>query len=253
MALGWDTARLADKSGLSVQTVMKAERSKFIDCSDIEKIAKVLRGDCGAWRALSFHPKEVVMDFLKGYASREFDAAEFFLGIQPHLANGAMADFKNSSTAQVETPSSQKCGAKDFGFLLSGMFARFRRAESLDLNTVGKAMVESWNGDSPTVTLCGMEKVYFHRDPSRPLDLKLGLGFIFNEDCSLARFDDHFSLVSASGKANWERQFFAALISLGYLLSPGSPKRDKSNRSPEFQAISKAEGNRLDSLLVWKS
>jgi hypothetical protein len=25
------------------------------------------------------------------------------------------------------------------------------------------------------------------------------------------------------------------------------------NRSPEFQAISKAEGNRLDSLLVWKS
>jgi hypothetical protein len=27
----------------------------------------------------------------------------------------------------------------------------------------------------------------------------------------------------------------------------------QGNRSPEFQAISKAEGNRLDSLLVWKS
>jgi hypothetical protein len=34
---------------------------------------------------------------------------------------------------------------------------------------------------------------------------------------------------------------------------PASFPASTGNRSPEFQAISKAEGNRLDSLLVWKS
>jgi hypothetical protein len=67
------------------------------------------------------------------------------------------------------------------------------------------------------------------------------LWHLLSEDC-LGRYESYFAEYAGTA-FDLKYRWYAAIAKH---LNPG-------NRSPEFQAISKAEGNRLDSLLVWKS